>query len=113
MEWEMQRPSDPNLDAVCFFAQQCIEKWLKALLVEANIPFPKTHDLQKLANLLHPIYPQLTDLSKSLGELTDLTSDVRYPYEFSTTKDASESIAICKNVREILRSVLGPTPLFP
>ena len=35
----------PNHDAVCFHAQQCAEKYLKALLQEANIPFGKTHNL--------------------------------------------------------------------
>lgn len=28
----------PNYDAVCYHAQQCAEKYLKALLQEANIP---------------------------------------------------------------------------
>lgn len=32
-------------DIVCFHAQQCAEKYLKALLVFRSIDFPKTHDL--------------------------------------------------------------------
>jgi HEPN domain-containing protein len=35
-------------DLVCFHLQQCIEKYLKARLNEAGIPFPKTHDLERL-----------------------------------------------------------------
>ncbi len=31
----------PNYDAVCFHAQQCDEKYLKARLQEANLPSPK------------------------------------------------------------------------
>lgn len=27
----------PNFDAACFFSQQCLEKYLKARLVEAGI----------------------------------------------------------------------------
>jgi HEPN domain-containing protein len=33
-------------DTVCFHAQQCVEKYLKALLVVEGIDFPKTHDLE-------------------------------------------------------------------
>jgi HEPN domain-containing protein len=36
-------------DTVCFHAQQCAEKCLKALLVLRGIDFPKTHDLEALA----------------------------------------------------------------
>lgn len=32
-------------DTVCFHAQQCVEKYLKALLSLHGIDFPKTHDL--------------------------------------------------------------------
>ena len=43
-EWLMQQPS-PVFDAVGFHAQQCIEKYFKARLQEANVAFPRTHDL--------------------------------------------------------------------
>ena len=36
---------DCPFDTVCFHAQQCAEKYLKALLVWKGIPFPKTHNL--------------------------------------------------------------------
>jgi HEPN domain-containing protein len=42
----------PNFDAVCFHAQQCAEKYLKAVLQEHSLAFPKTHDLEALINLL-------------------------------------------------------------
>ena len=38
----------PNYDAVCFHAQQCIEKYLKAILVRHRKAFSKTHDLEFL-----------------------------------------------------------------
>ncbi len=37
----------PNRDLVCFLAQQSAEKL--GLFCEDGIPFPKTHDLNKLA----------------------------------------------------------------
>jgi HEPN domain-containing protein len=42
---ELRSRKSPNYDAVCFHAQQCLEKYLKARLQEAGIVFPKTHDL--------------------------------------------------------------------
>jgi len=39
-------------DTVCFHAQQCIEKYLKGLLVWRSRSFPKTHDLTALMGLL-------------------------------------------------------------
>ena len=46
-----------NYDAVCFHAQQCIEKYLKAFLRESNVSFPRTHDLADLLGLALPIGP--------------------------------------------------------
>jgi HEPN domain-containing protein len=39
-------------DTVCFHAQQCVEKYLKAFLVLEGIDFPKTHDIGKISALL-------------------------------------------------------------
>lgn len=44
MEREGRVRKHPNFDGVCFHAQQCAEKYLKAWLIEADIDFPKTHD---------------------------------------------------------------------
>lgn len=37
---------------LCFDAQQAAEKAIKAILVERQIPFPKTHDIVDLLTLL-------------------------------------------------------------
>jgi len=42
----------PNPDAVCFHSQQCIEKLMKALIVQANVTPPFTHDLGILSRIL-------------------------------------------------------------
>ena len=63
---EIRARQAPNYDAVCFHAQQCVEKYLKARLQEAELPFGRTHDLVALLNLLLPLNPP--------GSLSDLTS---------------------------------------
>jgi HEPN domain-containing protein len=69
----------PNYDAVCFHAQQCIEKYLKACLQEENIAFTKTHDLSVLLNLFLPIQPDWERLRPALEALTTFAIEFRYP----------------------------------
>jgi HEPN domain-containing protein len=49
---ELQAANLPNYDAVCFHAQQCVEKLMKALLIHLGVTPPKTHDLSALDALL-------------------------------------------------------------
>ena len=48
----VRRRRVPAWNATCFHCQQCAEKYLKARLQEANIPFPKTHSLVALLGLV-------------------------------------------------------------
>ena len=45
---EYRARNRPNFDAACFFAQQCIEKYLKGRLADAGCAITKTHDLSVL-----------------------------------------------------------------
>jgi HEPN domain-containing protein len=45
---------DCPTDTVGFHAQQCVEKYIKALLVFRATPFPKTHNIRALRALLPP-----------------------------------------------------------
>ncbi len=49
---EMARGDKAPFATVAFHAQQCVEKYLKALLVLHSIDFPKTHDLQALVGMV-------------------------------------------------------------
>ncbi len=51
-------------DLISFHAQQCAEKCLKGALVHLKIPFPKTHDLSLLYDLLMPIWPNILFTAK-------------------------------------------------
>src|SRR5207253_8193368 len=57
-----------NYDAVCFHAQQCAEKYLKACLQEADLPFRKTHDLSELLHSLLSVHPQFQSLQEDLKD---------------------------------------------
>jgi hypothetical protein len=46
-----RQAADPIWDGICFHAQQCAEKYMKAFLEEQTIVFHKTHDLVGLMDL--------------------------------------------------------------
>ena len=70
---------DPLLDAVCFHAQQCAEKYLKAFLTYKEIEFRKTHDLGELIALASKIDSSFEEIIDIGEKLTDYAVDVRYP----------------------------------
>ncbi len=54
---EFRARQKPNYDACCFHAQQCVEKYLKARLQEAEISFARTHHLTALLERVKGIEP--------------------------------------------------------
>src|SRR4051812_24543529 len=54
---ELRARKSPNFDSSCFHSQQCVEKCLKAVLHEAGISFPHTHDLVVLLNRTLSVQP--------------------------------------------------------
>ena len=54
---EIRARKNPTSDAVCFHAQQCAQKYLKARLEEDGIAFSKTHNLVVLLALMLPVEP--------------------------------------------------------
>ena len=94
-------------DTVCFHAQQCVEKHLKALLVFRAIPFPRTHDIRVLRALLPAkLRPKLD--SKVQDRLTEYATVTRYPGhgpEISLA-EARKSVAIARRVRKEVRQHL-------
>ena len=70
--------TDCPTDTVCFHAQQCVEKYIKALLVLKGTDFPKTHDIARLMALLPAVWrPRITDAEQE--KLTDYAAISRYP----------------------------------
>lgn len=91
----------------CFHAQQCAEKYFKALLLSKNTHFPKTHDLLTL-NSLCTQAGILTEFSpEALTILTDHAVASRYPGEEPSKTDAKESLKTAKAIRKFARAFLG------
>ena len=49
---QISAPPMVMLEGLCFHAQQAAEKSLKAVLIALEIPFPKTHSIRILLDLL-------------------------------------------------------------
>lgn len=94
-------------DAVCFHAQQCAEKYLKALLVVRGIDFPKTHDLEALAaRLRNGGKPQLSP--DDLARLKRYATVTRYPgAEEIRLAEARGAVAAARRVRKAIRPLLA------
>ncbi len=75
----LQRRKDIVPEAACFHCYQCVEKYLKARLVEAGIAFPRTHDLLKLLNLCLPVEPLWAAFANGVDTMSDYAVDFRYP----------------------------------
>src|SRR5205807_7369880 len=76
---ELRARKSPNYDGACFHAQQCVEKYMKALLHEAGIEFPRTHNLIELMHLLSTSDPTWLLLQPDLQTLNLYAVAVRYP----------------------------------
>ncbi len=97
----------PNYDAVCFHAQQCAEKYLKAMLQDAEIPFGKTHHLIVLLELLLGTEPSWELFRPQLQSLNAYAVSVRYPGEISDKAAAREALRLAKTIRIEARRKLG------
>ncbi len=104
---------DCPTDTVCFHAQQCVEKYLKALLVLKGVDFPKAHDLERLAALLPGrSRPRLT--AEEQGRLTDYATGARYPgWGEIPLAEARNAVAISRRVRKEVRTLLPRNVLRP
>ena len=109
-EREFRVSVEPNYDAVCFHAQQCAEKYLKAYLQEKDIPFRKTHDLAELLESTLTIEPEWEQLRPDLHSLSSFAVEYRYPGETADADEAGEALAQCRKVRQVIRQALGLEP---
>jgi len=91
-------------DTVCFHAQQCVEKYLKALLVLNDVEFGRTHHISALLTLLPPsIRPQMTPEEQE--RFTEYAVTTRYPgdYDPITREEAKQAVQIARRVRNQVR----------
>ncbi|MSQ53295.1 MAG: HEPN domain-containing protein [Betaproteobacteria bacterium] len=104
---EMRARRSPNYDAACFHAQQCVEKYLKAMAQEHGIAFGRTHNLDALLIPLLARYPAWAGMRPGLRELAAYAVETRYPGESSDRPMAREALKQCRKARALVRVALG------
>jgi len=94
------RLPDVLLEDACFHTQQCAEKALKALLVQRAIPFPRTHVVETLLDLLEASGVTVpADVDEALV-LTQYAVQTRYPgdWESVTSEEARFALEVANRV---------------
>ncbi len=96
----------PLIYGTTFHAQQCVEKYLKALLLSCRQAFPRTHDLVALYDLCMQNSISVPVDPDKLERLAAYAVQVRYPGEEPTLDEAREAVQIAQEVRRWARAVL-------
>ena len=95
------------VQTVGFHAQQCVEKYLKALMTWRQIEFPKTHNLAELVALL-PARLALGIRANEQNTLTAYAAVMRYPGDYApmTYEQAQAAVRIARSSRQAVRKLL-------
>ena len=78
------------MEGLCFYAQQAVEKALKAILIKYEIPFPRTHNIGILLDLI-PIVLKIPERVQDSAILSDYAVITRYPSDLEPV-DTNEYI---------------------
>ena len=110
-DWKVARREcesrDAVYDAVCFHAQQCVEKYLKAVLEEWSADVPRSHDLGVLARWCAEVGLDSASQEKALERLTAYAVAFRYPGEEAGREEADEGLETAGRVRRLVRARLS------
>ena len=113
-DWTMlqlaQQAPRPLRAPICFHAQQCVEKYLKVWLQEANLRVPRTHDLNALLELIVPTHPQTFSQWRAwhadFEKFKPHAVDVRYGDYSADEADVAHAVRVCTEVRREIRAAL-------
>jgi HEPN domain-containing protein len=90
-------------DSICYHAQQCVEKYMKALLQEREVRFERTHNLLSLLDQVLPFLPEWELLRPDLRELTEYAVAFRYPGRSADRRLAKRAVRQCQAMRDTVR----------
>ena len=103
VERESRARKNPSYDGICFHAQQCAEKYLKARLCQAGLRFDKVHDLPVLLGQVLTVEPLWEPYRADLAYLSDFAVHFRYPGESADRATALRARSLCRSFREAAR----------
>jgi HEPN domain-containing protein len=96
-------------DTALYHCQQASEKALKAFLVQHDVEFEKTHNLQALVGMCAKINGQFLRLLDSAKALNPYATAYRYPYEAAlepTSDEARQGLRMAEGICSAVESCL-------
>lgn len=101
------KANNPELyDGVCYHAQQCVEKYLKAFRVYHGKNYKRVHALIPLLEDCIRIDPTFEFIRTPCDDITGI-DQFRYPSDFANEDDAALALKSAKIVRKFVREKLG------
>ncbi len=109
-EYTLTLEEECPVSTVCFHSQQCVEKYLKALLICRSLPVPKSHDLLELYHRL-PSNDRPLLSEEGLAILNRYAVESRYPgdWDIISRKEAEDAFRIARTMREAMQRALSRT----
>ena len=101
------RRKRPILFGACFHAQQCAEKYMKAMLVACEQGFSKIHDLAVLNKQCEDNGILIGVPKEDLQTLWFYAVETRYPAAEPSLEDSDAVIKTARAVRKFARKFLG------
>ena len=101
------------LEDLCFDAQQCAEKAIKAMFVHRGLAFPYVHDLARLLALLEASGLKVPKYVKRASQLTGFAVEARYPGLSGpvTSREHRRAVSIAESVLNwAARHIEGRSP---
>ena len=97
-------------EIVAFHCQQAVEKYLKALLVQRQVEFPKTHDIAKLLDRVATVNADIAESLRDADVLTPFGVEARYPSDAPEVLQGGEieAIGMARLVRTAVMISLQP-----
>ncbi len=102
-------PEVAQRDIAIYHCQQAAEKAIKGLLVYRELPFQKTHDLERLLELARDDANSLSDLDEHARTLTPYAVEFRYPGDIAEP-DEDEMQEAPRLAREVAPRICSLIP---
>jgi HEPN domain-containing protein len=100
------RRKSPLTCGATFHAQQCIEKYIKALLASRQVLFPRTHDLAALGTLCRQNGIILPVSDNDLELLSAFAVEAHYPGTLPSQEEAKEALQVARTLRRFVKKLL-------
>lgn len=100
---------DSPPEAICFHAQQAVEKYLKAYLSCLNIRYNPSHDLDYLIDLISELDKEFEKYYDLAEELTPYAVGIRYETDLGSydDEDASHAYEIAIKIKTSVLSKIN------